>query len=260
MKTFKNKNLILSLSLLIIFAFGIMALMPTKANAQFQMGGGINESFYGSNGNNNNNNGNNNNGNNNGGNNNQNNYLAPVITSISPTSAYKCSGAKDITIVGKNFIPGSVAKWNGSGRVTTYLNSTNLVMQANSTDICGLGNYLVTVDNGTANGGLSNGAYFTVKTAEVSSTTSSSSSSQSATPKPKAATPKKATTSAVKADTNSCETDNDKSSLAAGAIFGSDGFMPKNFIQWLLLAMMILLAVILWRKTVNRKEKALKHA
>lgn len=254
MKTFKNKNLIFNLSLLVIFAFGIVALMPTKANA-FQMGGGTNMSFYGSGGNNNNNN-----GNNNGGNNNQNNYLAPVITSISPTSAFKCSGAKDITIVGKNFIPSSVAKWNGSSRVTTYINSTHLVIQANGTDICGLGNYLVTVDNGTS-GGLSNGAYFTVKTAQVSSVVSPSSSSQSTAPKPKAAAPKTVTPkTATVAKANSCETNNDKNSLVAGAIFGSDGFMPGNLMQWLLLAIMILAAVILWRKTVNRKEKALKYA
>lgn len=248
MKTFKNKSLIFSLSLLVIFAFGIVALMPTKANAQYhyQMGGGTNMSFYG--------NGNNGSNQNNNSSNTPANNPAPVIYSISPSSAYKCSGAKDITIEGKNFIPSSVAKWNGSSRVTTYINSTHLVMQANGTDICGLGNYLVTVDNGTS-GGLSNGAYFTVKTAQVSSSTVSS--SQSATPKPKAAAPK---ATVKKTDACSTDTTDKNNSLTASAIFGSDGFMPKNFIQWLLLAIMILVAVILWRKTVNRKEKALKHA
>jgi len=255
MKTFKNKNLIFTLSLLVIFTFSATAfIVPAKADAQYYvpLGGGINTT-YGFGG---------------GSNSNQNNNSsitpvnnpAPVIYSISPTSAYKCSGATDITIVGKNFIPSSVAKWNGSGRVTTYLNSTHLVMQANGTDICGLGNYLVTVDNGTS-GGLSNGAYFTVKTAQVSSVVSPSFSSQSAAPKPKATTPKTVTPkTATVAKTDSCETDNDKNSLAAGAIFGSDGFMPGNLMQWLLLAIMILVAVILWRKTVNRKEKALKYA
>ena len=43
------------------------------------------------------------------------------------------------------------------------------------------------------------------------------------------------------------DVDTDKS-LTAGAIFGSDSFMPSNIIQWIFFAILILLMVILARK------------
>ena len=94
----------------------------------------------------------------------------PIIASLNPAYVYKCTDSKNISIIGKYFIPSSIAKWNGSPRVTTYINSKNLVMQLTSTDVCGSGNYLITVDNGPYNGGLSNGVYFAINKAQGSAT------------------------------------------------------------------------------------------
>ncbi len=75
----------------------------------------------------------------------------------------------------------------------------------------------------------------------------------------KKATTAKSTTKAVAEDTSS----RDLSGLAAGAIFGGDGFMPSGIVQWLLLAIFILLIVIIVRKIFGEKqyhESPLKHA
>ena len=238
-----NKNLIiLSLSLLTAFVFSTTVLMPMKASAHTFGRDGKNvqtddsvDPFQ------------------------QpttpsNNVVVtatPVIDSINPSSTYKCSSEKNITIVGKNFIPSSVAKWNGSARMTTYFSSTNLVMQANSADICGLGTYLITVDNGNYNGRLSNGVYFTIKTAQASSQTTTP---KSYTPRPK--------TIIVRTNAISNEINTNENSLTANALFASNGFMPSSLFQWLLLFLMILLIVVLTRTMLVKKEKdkPLKHA
>ena len=52
-------------------------------------------------------------------------------------------------------------------------------------------------------------------------------------------------------------------SLAAGAILGTNSFLPSGIVQWLFLAVIIMLGVILWRKIyIGRKEEEqpLKHA
>ena len=140
---------------------------------------------------------------------------APIIGSLIPVYSYKCSENKNITIVGKNFNSSSIAKWDGSARITTYVNSKNLVMELTTTDICNLGNHLITVDNGQSNGGLSNGVYFTINKTD------------------------KSTTSSV--------------NLSANVL--SSGFMPSNFFEWFILFLIILLIIILIRKMFFNKNK-----
>ena len=63
-------------------------------------------------------------------------------------------------------------------------------------------------------------------------------------------------------DTNS-NTDQNVKELVAGAIFGSNAFMPSSLLQWIFFAILILLAVILWRKLYvsdEDKHTPLKHA
>jgi hypothetical protein len=52
-------------------------------------------------------------------------------------------------------------------------------------------------------------------------------------------------------------------SLAANAIFGDGSFLPNTLAEWLLLAILILLAVVLWRRiwvTDAQRNAPLKHA
>jgi len=56
----------------------------------------------------------------------------------------------------------------------------------------------------------------------------------------------------------------EESSVTANAIFGTNGFTPSGLIQWILLAILILLIVILVRKFTGAEDKyhsePLKHA
>lgn len=52
--------------------------------------------------------------------------------------------------------------------------------------------------------------------------------------------------------------------LAANAVFGENGFLPSGLLQWILFAIIILIAIILARRVFGRKDKyhqaPLKHA
>jgi len=68
-------------------------------------------------------------------------------------------------------------------------------------------------------------------------------------------------------DTNHTENqtndNNQTSTLASNALFGSSGFLPSSLFGWIFFAILILLAIILWRKLFisdEEKEKPLKHA
>jgi hypothetical protein len=83
----------------------------------------------------------------------------PVLTSLSPASIIDGGGAFTLTVTGSNFVKGSVVRWNGSARTTTFVNSTEL--QASippSVD----GTVSVTVFNPTPGGGTSGTQTFTV--------------------------------------------------------------------------------------------------
>jgi hypothetical protein len=61
------------------------------------------------------------------------------------------------------------------------------------------------------------------------------------------------------------QTTNEKSvsDLAAGAIFGTNAFLPSSLLQWFFFAILVLLGVILWRKLYvsdEDKKTPLKHA
>ena len=62
---------------------------------------------------------------------------------------------------GTNFANGSV-RWNGSGRTTTYVSSTQLTASITAPDIAVEGTASVTVFNPAPGGGVSNAASFSV--------------------------------------------------------------------------------------------------
>jgi YVTN family beta-propeller protein len=73
-----------------------------------------------------------------------------------------------LTVVGDNFVPGSVVRWNGSDRPTTGNGSINgLIAQISPSDIAAAGTATVTVFNPPPGGGTSNSLTFTITTGEV---------------------------------------------------------------------------------------------
>ncbi len=86
----------------------------------------------------------------------------PTLTSLSPNSIAAGSQAFDLTVTGTNFVPGSVVNWNGSPRVTTFVNDTQLTAQITFTDVATQGAASVTVVNPAPGGGASSALTFTI--------------------------------------------------------------------------------------------------
>ena len=84
---------------------------------------------------------------------------APAITSLSPSSATAGGAAFTLVINGTGFIPGAVAKWNGTALTTTLVNATQVKAAIPAALIASPGTASVTV---TTSLGTSAGAAFTI--------------------------------------------------------------------------------------------------
>ena len=93
----------------------------------------------------------------------------PILNSISPTTRDAGSGAFILTATGSNFTTGSVVRWNGSGRSTTYISSTQLQATIGSLDIQTAGTAKVTVYTSGRQGGESGSVTFTIATPTTTS-------------------------------------------------------------------------------------------
>lgn len=86
--------------------------------------------------------------------------VAPAITSLSPTSTAYCgSTGMTLTVNGTNFVDGLVVNWNGSPRLTTFVNSTRLAAAITAADTASLGAASITVSNSAV---ASNSASFSM--------------------------------------------------------------------------------------------------
>jgi hypothetical protein len=101
---------------------------------------------------------------------------APAITSLSPSSATADGGAFTLTVNGTSFVSGSIVKWNGSDRTTTYVSGTQLTAAITAADIATAGTASVTVFNPTPGGGTSNAQMFTINNPTPTTTSLSPSS------------------------------------------------------------------------------------
>ncbi len=84
----------------------------------------------------------------------------PGITFLSPASAE--AGGTDLTlsVEGGGFVPGSIVRWNGGDRTTTFVSSTQLEASISATDIQTGGTAEVSVFNLSPGGGTSNTLLF----------------------------------------------------------------------------------------------------
>src|SRR5438046_1707546 len=69
----------------------------------------------------------------------------PYITEIDPGEVKAGSPAFTLTVKGGNFLPDSVATWNGSNRATTYVSPTSLKVTIRASDVASAGIGGVTV-------------------------------------------------------------------------------------------------------------------
>ncbi|HEX6929529.1 MAG TPA: IPT/TIG domain-containing protein [Gammaproteobacteria bacterium] len=86
----------------------------------------------------------------------------PVIDTLTPAAVEVGSGSIVVTIDGSGFVSDSIARFNGSARTTTFVNSTRLQMTLLAGDTGTIGTYPVTVFNAAPGGGTSNVEIFSV--------------------------------------------------------------------------------------------------
>src|SRR4029077_418427 len=87
---------------------------------------------------------------------------AQTLASVSRTDIVVGSAAFTLTATGTNFVSGSVVRWNGSSRTTTFVSSTQLTAAITAADIATAGTPSVTVFSPTPGGGTSAAVTFTV--------------------------------------------------------------------------------------------------
>jgi hypothetical protein len=86
----------------------------------------------------------------------------PSINSLTPTSGIAGNASLTITINGSGFIAGSIARWNGSNRTTTFVGNTKLTALISASDIAAAGTARVLVFNPTPGGGASSAVVFPI--------------------------------------------------------------------------------------------------
>jgi hypothetical protein len=86
----------------------------------------------------------------------------PAITSLTPNTVATGSNALSLTVKGINFVDGSVVRWNGLSRTTTFVSSTQLSAVLPSGDFQVAAIASITVVNLPTGGGTSNAESFTV--------------------------------------------------------------------------------------------------
>ncbi|MDH3715229.1 MAG: IPT/TIG domain-containing protein, partial [Gammaproteobacteria bacterium] len=85
---------------------------------------------------------------------------APTTTGIMPGNAVAGGGQFDLTVDGTNFNIGSVVRWNGANRTTTYVSATELRATIDAADIASAGTAIVAVER--PGSGVSNPQFFTI--------------------------------------------------------------------------------------------------
>lgn len=84
------------------------------------------------------------------------NVEAPQVSAVTPASVDAGGGGFTLTVDGANFVNGSVVRWNGAGRPTTFVSTTRLTAAVPASDIAAAGAAAVTVVNPAPDGGTSN--------------------------------------------------------------------------------------------------------
>jgi len=87
---------------------------------------------------------------------------APSISSLSPSTGGAGGPAFTLSVIGSNFVPGSVVQWNGLERATTFVSSTALTAAIPAGDVADGGIVEVSVFNAAPGGGTSSAVSFTI--------------------------------------------------------------------------------------------------
>jgi hypothetical protein len=86
----------------------------------------------------------------------------PLLSALSPTSVIRGSDKFTLNVSGNNFVPGSVVRFNGSNRLTTFVSATALAVQILASDLTTAGSFPISVVNNGPGGGTSAAVSFVV--------------------------------------------------------------------------------------------------
>jgi hypothetical protein len=86
----------------------------------------------------------------------------PTLTTLAPTSTTAGSAAFVPDGQWTNFVNGSVVRWNGSDRPTTFVNANQVTAQIAAADVATQGTAAINVFNPAPGGGLSNQLSFSI--------------------------------------------------------------------------------------------------
>jgi trimeric autotransporter adhesin len=100
----------------------------------------------------------------------------PAIVSISPSGATAGTAAFPLSVIGTNFLPCSMVRWNGSARVTSYVSATQLQAAITTADVASVAAVPVTVFNPAPAGGTSNAISFSIVAPTITSLSASTTS------------------------------------------------------------------------------------
>ncbi|MGI9064809.1 MAG: hypothetical protein ACR2HX_00155 [Pyrinomonadaceae bacterium] len=90
------------------------------------------------------------------------NVEVPIVSTLSPFGAQAGGAAFTLNVSGENFADGSVVRWNGEDRPTTFSSSSQLRASISSADIANPGTAWVMVFNPTGGGANSNFRAFSI--------------------------------------------------------------------------------------------------
>jgi uncharacterized protein (TIGR03437 family) len=93
----------------------------------------------------------------------------PSLASLNPNSALAGDVAFTLTLEGMGFVNGSVLRWNGGDRATTYVSGTRLTAAIPAGDIAQAGTAAITVFNPAPGGGASGAVSLTIRPRNVPS-------------------------------------------------------------------------------------------
>jgi hypothetical protein len=181
-------------------------------------------------------------------------YPTPYISSINPNSSNPNQGSNlVIAITGGGFLPSSIARVNGSSRMTTFIDHSHLLIRLSPNDTYNTDKIYINVFNGFPNEEYSNAVLFTINNDNNSSMTITRTTTTTENNINNANNTYSNTNQTE--NTTTTDTNSKSSNLAATAIFGSNGFFPSGLIQWVLFAIIILLIVILARRVFGARAK-----
>ncbi|MDP2363976.1 MAG: IPT/TIG domain-containing protein, partial [Ignavibacteria bacterium] len=90
--------------------------------------------------------------------------LNPKITAITPNTADQGDKGFTMTVTGVNFVYGSVIKFNGTTKSTTYVSATEIKAEIPASDVFKTGEYDISVYSPIMGGKTSNSEKFIVQT------------------------------------------------------------------------------------------------